>query len=341
MEEPQPMILAGDIGGTSTRLAYFDVVNGRLSVLAEHIYRSHEYRSLEAAVAEFIAEQKKKVQVACFGIAGPVHNRTVSTPNLPWKIDATALERELGIARVFLLNDLEASAYGLAELEAKDYAVLSPGSGGPVGNRVVIAAGTGLGEAGLYWDGKSHHPFASEGGHVDFAPVNDLQIELLQFLRKKFSGRVSVERVLSGPGLFNIYEFLRDSGKAKEEPWLKEQLQQAKDPSAVISQNGMSGKSPLCDQVLKVFTEIYGSEAGNLALKMMATGGVYIGGGIAPKILQRLQRPEFMHEFTDKGRLSPLLKQTPVRVVLNDKVGLLGAAHVAVSHSQTRMEVLA
>ncbi len=334
------MILAGDIGGTSARLAYFDVVQGRLSIQVEHIYRSREYRGLEAAVAEFIFEQKLKVQVACFGVPGAVRSRTVETPNLPWKIDATVLERELDIARVFLLNDLEATAHGIGELEEQDFAVISPGAGDQAGNRVVIAAGTGLGEAGLYWDGKAHHPFAGEGGHVDFAPVTDLQIELLQFLRRKFKGRISVERVLSGPGLFSIYEFLRETGKEKEEPWLREQLQQASDPSALISRHGMNGESPICDLALKVFTEVYGSEAGNMMLKLMAVGGVYIAGGIAPKILPRLQRAEFMQAFTDKGRLSPLLKQTPVRVVLNEKVGLLGAAHVAISHSQARVESL-
>ena len=331
------MILAGDIGGTSARLAYFELRNGRLAVIADHTYRSREHPTLESAIEKFITEQNIKVQVACFGIAGPIRARKVVTPNLPWQIDAAVLERELGIARVFLLNDLEANAYGLSELTDRDYATVATGITEAVGNRAVISAGTGLGEAGLFWDGASHHPFPCEGGHADFAPTDDLQIELLQFLRKKFGGHVSTERVLSGPGLHNIYEFLRDTGKGKEEPWLAEEMK-TQDPSACISQNGLSGKSPLAAMALDVFVDIYGAEAGNFALKTLALGGVYIGGGIAPKILSKLQQPRFLQAFKNKGRLAGLLEQMPVRVILNDKTALLGAAHVAISHDVINAE---
>jgi len=333
------MILAGDIGGTSARLAYFERRNGRLSVVAERTYRSREQASLESAIEKFITEQNIKVQVACFGIAGPVRDRKVTTPNLPWQIDAAVLERELEIPHVSLLNDLEANAYGLSELADTDYAVLAPGAPHSVGNQAVISAGTGLGEAGLYWDGTSHHPFPCEGGHADFAPTNDLQIELLRYVMKKFGGHVSIERVLSGPGIYNIYQFLRDTGKAEEESWLKDEMT-AQDPSALVALNGLSGKSPLCVMALDLLMDIYGAEAGNLALKVMALGGVYIGGGIAPKILPKLQHPRFMQAFRNKGRLGALLEQMPVRVILNDKTALLGAAHVAVSHDAIASEAV-
>jgi glucokinase len=333
------MILAGDIGGTSARLAYFELRNGRLAVVAERTYHSREQTSLESAIGRFITEENIKVQVACFGIAGPIRDRRVVTPNLPWQIDAAVLERELGIARVGLLNDLEANAYGLSELAEVDYAVLASGAPRAIGNQAVISAGTGLGEAGLYWDGASHHPFPCEGGHADFAPANDLQIELLQYLMKKFGGHVSIERVLSGPGLYNVYQFLRDRGKGTEESWLKDEMK-TQDPSALISQYGLSGKSPLCAMALEVFVDIYGAEAGNFALKVMALGGVYVGGGIAPKILPKLQHPRFMQAFKNKGRLAALLEQMPVRVILNDKTALLGAAHVAFSHESIASEAV-
>ena len=333
------MILAGDIGGTSARLAYFELKNGSLAVVAERTYRSREHTSLGSAIEKFISEQNIKVQVACLGIAGPIRERKVVTPNLPWQIDAALLERELGIAHVSLLNDLEANAYGLSELKDADYVVLASGDPSAAGNQAVISAGTGLGEAGLYWDGMSHHPFPCEGGHADFAPTNDLQIELLQYLMKKFGGHVSIERVLSGPGLYNIYQFLRDTGKAAEERWLMEEMK-TQDPSALISQHGLSGKSQLCAIALDVFVDIYGAETGNFALKAMALGGVYVGGGIAPKILPKLQHPRFMQAFKNKGRLDTLLEQMPVRVILNDKTALLGAAHVALSQDGIASEAV-
>jgi len=326
------VILAGDIGGTSARLAYFEQKDGRLRPVVEEIKQSHGYGSLYAAVLEFRSKYQHDVTTACFGIAGPVREGRVEAPNLPWIIDAKVLERELRLSKVYLINDLEANAHGLSELRAEDFEVLAPGAPGAKGNGAVISAGTGLGEAGLFWDGETYHPFAAEGGHSDFAPANDLQAELWHHLRKRFGGHVSWERVLSGPGQYNLYEFLRSTGKGKEEPWLAAEIH-AGDPSAVVSKHGLAGTSPLCVQAVDLFVEIYGAAAGNLALKYLATGGVYIGGGIAPKILPKLKEPCFFQAFCDKGRLRTLLEKIPVRVVLNDKTALLGAGHVAMMHA--------
>jgi glucokinase len=330
------MILAGDIGGTSARLAYFEQRDGHLSPVAEEVKHSRDFPSLQAAVLEFKRKYNYSVSCACFGVAGPVNHGRVEAPNLPWIIESVVLERELGIHKVYLINDLEANAHGLSELTAADFAVLAPGIAGAVGNAAVISAGTGLGEAGLYWDGEKHHPFAAEGGHADFAPANELQVELWTYLRNKFGGHVSWERVLSGPGQFNIYEFLRDTGKGTEESWLAEEIN-AGDPSAVVSHHGLNGTSALREDAVEVFVEIYGAAAGNLALKFLATGGVFIGGGIAPKILPKLKEPRFVQAFCNKGRLHVLLEQIPIRVVLNDKTALLGAGHVAMANAARAM----
>jgi glucokinase len=242
-------------------------------------------------------------------------------------VEAGRLARELGLERAGLINDLEANAWGIALLEARDVAVLQGGAPDASGNAAIISAGTGLGEAGLYWDGKEHRPFATEGGHTDFAPRNRLESELLEYLLKQFQ-RVSYERVVSGPGLLNIYRFLRDGGRAEEPPWLAEAMRQ-EDPPAVIAQAALDGKSELCVQALDLFVSLYGAEAGNLALKVLATGGVYLGGGIAPRIVQKLREPVFLDAFTFKGRMRALLQAMPVRVILNDRVALLGAARYA------------
>ena len=334
------MILAGDVGGTSVRLAYFELKNDRLSAIAEGLKHARDYSSLQSAVVEFIRDHGFAPICACFGVAGPVTNGVVKASNLPWIIDASVLEREAAIPRVHLINDLEANAYGLAELTEQDFELLTPGITGLKGNAAVISAGTGLGEAGLFWDGSAHRPFAAEGGHADFAPANELQAELWRYLNKKF-GHVSWERVLSGPGQHNIYEFLRQNGNGQEEPWLTEELKHD-DPSAVISRHGIDGTSRLCELAVNMFVEIYGAAAGNLALKILALSGVYVGGGIAPKILPKLKEPRFLEAFRDKGRLRPLMETIPVRVVLNEKTALLGAGHVAMLHwDQARSPVSA
>jgi glucokinase len=261
------------------------------------------------------------------GVAGPVREGRCEATNLPWVIDSQKIAQQLNLPRVGLINDLEANAYGIGELETKDFEVLNQGTQDAQGNRAVISAGTGLGEAGLFWDGREYRPFASEGGHADFAPRNHVEMDLLDYLLKRHP-RVSVERVISGPGLFNIYQFLKDTGRDEEPTWLVDQMRH-KDPPTVITENGLEGKSSLCMQALDLFVSLYGAEAGNMALKVMATGGVYLGGGIAPKIIAKLRDPVFMNAFTAKGRMRPLLQAIPVRVILNPKVALLGAARHA------------
>ena len=324
------MILAGDIGGTHTRLGLFDENAGRLRLRTEKSYPSRELGGLGEIVNAFLSAQNIQVNCATFGIAGPVLSGRVVTPNLPWVIDALSLGRETGIQNVSLINDLQAHASGIDDLAPGDFVNLNPVPQAE-GNAALIAAGTGLGEAGLYWDGARRHPFPCEGGHSDFAPRNDLEIALLHYLQNKF-GRVSYERVLSGPGLKNIYEFLRDCGVEQEPPWLHDELAQSPDPVAGISQHALEGTAPICERALDIFVGVYGAEAGNLALKLMATGGVFLSGGIAARILPKLTAPAFMQAFAAKGRMQPLLAAIAVKIVTNDRVGLIGAARYAVNH---------
>jgi glucokinase len=253
-----------------------------------------------------------------------VQHGRVETPNLAWVVDQETLARELRIPYAWLINDLLANTYGMLTLEEREFAVLNAGAQNAVGNAAVISAGTGLGEAGAYWDGKRYHPFACEGGHSDFAPRNELEIDLLRYLIGKF-GHASVERVVSGPGLRNIFDFLRKTRRGEAPDWLLAEMEE-KDPSAAIAQAALDGKSELCVKALDIFISCFGAEAGNLALKMLATGGVFIGGGVAPKIIQKLREQAFIDAFTQKGRFTHLLESIPVRVILNDKAALFGAA---------------
>lgn len=321
------MILAGDIGGTNTRLAVAEAKNEGLHLIAEKTFPSREQTSLEAALVKFLSLHPYDITGASFGIAGPVWNGRCEATNLPWVVNSTTVAKQLRLERVGLMNDLVANAHGIAALQSGDFVILNRGARNAKGNRAIISAGTGTGEAGMYWDGTVHRPFASEGGHADFAPRNHLEMELLDRLMTRYQ-RVSYERVLSGPGLVNVYKFLRDTGKGEEPPWLAEQIHHS-DPAPLISQLALEGKSPLCIQALELFVSLYGAEAGNLALKVMATGGVYIGGGIAPKIISKLREPVFMNAFSAKGRLKPLLQDIPVRVIMNPKTALLGAARHA------------
>jgi glucokinase len=321
------MILAGDIGGTNARLAFFDISNGRPHMVSAAVFPSREYRSLDEIIAKFISSSHLRPEVACFGAAGPVRNGRVETTNLPWIIEAKALSNELQLKKVALLNDLEANAWGIAALQAQDFATIIPGKGNPAGNQAVIAAGTGLGEAGMYWDGEQYHIFATEGGHGDFAPRNELETELLRYLTIRF-GHVSYERIVSGPGLVNIFQFLRDSGRGHEPEWLTDEMLRT-DPAPAISRAAMEGKCVLCEHALDVFVSIYAAEAGNLALKLMATGGVFLGGGIAPKLLTKLAGPLFAQNFASKGRMQSLLESMPVKVIVNDQTALMGAARYA------------
>jgi glucokinase len=325
------MILAGDIGGTNSRLAYFDTRDGKLALAAEQVYPSREHSGLDEIVATFVASQPQKPDSACFGVAGPVRNGRVEASNLPWLVESNRLAQELQLPGTILINDLEANAWGIADLQSKDLVTLNQVRGTAVGNQAVIAAGTGLGEAGLHWDGRIHHVFASEGGHCDFAPRNELEIDLFRHLSARF-GHVSVERIVSGPGLVNVYRFLRDTHRGDEPAWLTDEMAHS-DPAAAISRAALAGKSPLAEHALELWISIYGAEAGNLALKIMATGGIFLGGGIAPKIVSRLAGPLFMHAFVSKGRMQPLLESIPVKVIIYDKIALYGAARYALAHA--------
>ena len=323
------MILAGDIGGTNARLALYEVRAGKLEQVTETVFPSRQHSGLDEIVAKFAAQltPDQKPDAACFGVAGPVVNGRVETSNLPWIVESSRLAAELGLRHVRLMNDLEANAWGIAALGTEDLIDLNQFPEKPNGNQAVVSAGTGLGEAGLYWDGQKHHVFASEGGHADFAPRNEDEMRLLQYLMARF-GHVSYERILSGPGLVNVFSFLRDTGHERPSSWLVEEME-ASDPAAAISRAAMEGKCALCEQALDLFVSIYGAEAGNAALKVMAVGGVFLGGGIAPKILPKLKGPLFMDSFRSKGRLQRVMEAIPVRVIVNDKTALLGAARCA------------
>ncbi|HEY6308330.1 MAG TPA: glucokinase [Candidatus Angelobacter sp.] len=323
------MILAGDIGGTNTRIALFEQDRGKLKHACERIYPSRDHKSLDEIVGLFLCEHAANASVACFGIAGPVLDGRANASNLAWVVDASQLSRETAIKNVWLLNDLEAHAYGINDLDPEDLITLNPGKPS-VGNAALIAAGTGLGEAGMFWDGTKHHAFAAEGGHADFAPGDELELSLHRYLMNKF-GHVSWERVVSGPGIKNIYDFLRDSQTEQEPQWLRDELDRAPDPVVLISQYGLEGKAAICDHTLDIFASAYGSEAGNLALRLLAVNGVFVSGGIAGKTMAKIKGPSFIRRFVAKGRMRPLLENVPVKVIINEHIGLLGAARYAMT----------
>ena len=325
------MILAGDVGGTKVHLALYNFANGRLQSVRDEKFPAHNFASLDAVVEKFLAncdEKKSDIVGACFGCPGPVRDGCLKLTNLPWILDERNLERSLGIPNISLINDLEANGYGIPELAPEAIFTLHHGAPEATGHVGLIAAGTGLGEALLIWDGKKHRPIPSEGGHCDFAARTNREIALLEYLRSTLNGRVSWERVVSGLGIKNIYAFLRDVEKINEPGWLHDRMI-AEDPNVVISQCAEDGSSSLCFETMKIFSGAYGAEAGNIALKVLATGGIYLGGGIAPKILPTLRNGTFMQAFLDKGRLSPLLQSIPVCVILDDTCALLGAAAYA------------
>jgi glucokinase len=340
------MILAGDIGGTHARLSCYrqDPGNdsGHFTAVHENVFSSKEFRGLDEIVLKFVSETGVHPTIASFGIAGPVRNGRVETSNLPWVVESSRLAQELQLDSVSLINDLEAQAWGIKCLGPSDTVALNqiaphpigpcPDRPAPTGNQAVIAAGTGLGEAGLIWDGRHQHIFACEGGHCDFAPRNELEIELLRYLLTRF-GHVSYERIVSGPGLVNVYLFLKDTHRGEEPQWLRDEIA-AGDPGAAISQAALSAKAPLAEQALDLWISIYGAEAGNLALKVLASGGIFLAGGIAPKILPKLSGPLFVQAFLNKGRMQPLLEAIPVSVITNEKTGLLGAARYGAEHAR-------
>jgi glucokinase len=323
------MILAGDVGGTKVILALYSFDRGKLTLIRDEKFPAKEYQGLEDIVRKFLSESgDPEVTAACFGVPGPVRGGRLKLTNLPWVIDCRELGKALKIEHLFLINDLEANGYGIPELSADQIYQLSEGAPGAIGNRGLVSAGTGLGEAILVWNGRMHIPMASEGGHCDFSPRNEIEIDLWRYLVRTLKGRVSFERVVSGLGLQNVYAFLRDEKGMEEPAWLKERMQH-EDPNAVIGELSQAGTSELCVRTLDIFTSSYGAEAGNLALKVLAVGGMYLGGGIAPKILHKMTDGTFMKAFTDKGRLSELLINAPVHIILESRCALMGAAAYA------------
>lgn len=325
-------VLAGDVGGTNTRLAVCDVNDGRVLRVAEDVQASSHYKNFKDIVREFIVSYSAEVRAVCLGLPGPVRGRRVQLTNLPWAIDADELERDLGLPTVTIINDLVANAYGLASLSSADLHVIRDGTTDPNGNVGLVSAGTGLGEAGMQRIQGEYHPFATEGGHTDFAPSNDFECSLLRYLQAKHGGHVSWERVVSGPGLASLYEFIvQQHGAGSSE--LADELQASPDPSAVIARYAQSERCDRAQQAMDLFLGLYGAEAGNVALKLFATGGIYLGGGIAPKLQKLLASSRFVDRFNDKGRLRSLVERIPIRIVLNDKAALQGAALVAARHA--------
>lgn len=324
------MFLVGDIGGTKTRLALYLDKN---TPLREEKFESKHYPSLLPLIEEFLSKEKNiKIKGLCLGIAGVVEQGICHTTNLPWEVDIFHLGRVLKIDKVALLNDLEANAWGIPLLKEEEFLILNKGKP-KRGNAALISAGTGLGEAGLFWKDKSYIPFATEGGHTDFAPRNEEEIQLLLFLRDIFP-HVSYERILSGSGVILLYRFLVERMKKKPNPKI-EALKKNEEAAALITEEAIEGNCPTCKCVISTFNSIYGAESGNLALKLMATSGLYIGGGIAPKIFPYFSSKEFMDAFVNKGRFCALLEAVPVKVILNDKAALLGALNYAQTHTLT------
>ncbi len=322
------MLLAGDLGGTKTDLALYTPDGGPRAPVAQGRFPSAAYPSLAAIVQEFLARHPSPVTAACFDVAGPVVAGCAQITNLPWMIDARQLKTTLGVASVTLLNDLEAIARALPILQTDDMHTLRDGTPTPGGAIAIVAPGTGLGEAFLTWNGRGYKARPSEGGHADFAPSDERQDALLRYLRQRF-GHVSVERVCSGLGIANLYDFLRETGAAPEAPEFAARLAAATDRTPLIVEAALDAHAPstLCAATLNLFVTILGAEAGNLALKVLATGGVYLAGGIPPRILPLLEDGTFLHALQGKGRFVELLARLPARVIVNPQVALLGAAH--------------
>ncbi len=315
-------VFAGDIGGTKTRLAVVEVSDLQLTILSEASYASRDFASFDLLLGDFLSSITPPRRAA-FGVAGPVQGRVVQTTNLPWRIDADALQAKFGFERCMLINDLEATACGLPALGESDLLTLQEGARDAFGNAAVIAPGTGLGEAGLYWDGENHLPFATEGGHASFSPGSELEIALLRYLKMQYQ-HVSWERVVSGAGLVSLHDFLREHRKMPVPQWLHKEIQSM--GAAAISKAAIEGSDEICVETLECFARLLGAEAGNLALKVMSRAGLYVGGGIAPKILPALASGAFLEAFLDKGRMRHLLEAMPVKVILNDRAALYGPA---------------
>jgi glucokinase len=320
------MTLAGDIGGTKTVLALFTKESdGSTICIKETVFNSHEFTAFDDVLDSFLPPATI-IASACFGIAGPVVHGRCQMTNLSWLLDETKLKNKLATDKVKLLNDLEAMAIGMLHLPEQDLIELNPNAETQAGNIAVIAAGTGLGEAILYWDGNKHHPMATEGGHCDFAPQNVQQDKLLAYLRTLYPDHVSCERILSGIGFSHLYDFLCGQGFAAPCPDVPDS-NNGRDRNAIISHLGVTNQNPLCTEVVRLFVELYGAETGNLALKSLALGGIFVGGGIAPKILPAMKGDSFFKAFCTKGRYLPLLDKISIKISLNERTPLIGASH--------------
>jgi glucokinase len=317
-------VLAGDIGGTRIRFAIIDVQGQRLKPEYEQSLLSRDYASLEPVLEKFAAAAGLPFDAVCLGIAGPVIDGRCIATNLPWKIDAERIRSILSLQSVSLINDLAANALGIRALSEQDFFMVNPGRPNSAGNACIIAAGTGLGEAGMFWDGQQYQPFPSEGGHCDFAPATDFDFRLHRFLADRY-GHVSWERVVSGMGIVNLFEFLCHENSEPEPQWFVLEKEHG-DAASAISNAALREGNPRCVETMRLFLRYYGAEAGNLALKTMASGGVYIGGGIAPKLVQLFGPSNFLEALCAKGRMQSLLQDMPVKVILNDKTALFGAA---------------
>lgn len=321
------MLLAGDIGGTKTVLALFETAAFGRTTTPRHlqVFPSGRFTSLKAIIAQFLQDKNVTVKVASFGVAGPVVDGRSQITNLPWVVDSAIIRQTFHIPHVTLLNDLESIANAIPHLQADDVAIINKGEAAPGGAIAVIAPGTGLGEAFLTWTGQRYQAHPSEGGHASFAPTNADQRALLAFLEEKMH-HVSFERVCSGSGIPNLYAFWQQDGRFAEPQWLREQIARAKDPTPIIVEAGLAGTAEICTATVQMFVDILAGEASNMAVKVLATGGVYLGGGIPPRLLKLLQTDRFIAEFSDKGRFSEMMLKIPIRVICNPQTALLGAA---------------
>jgi len=324
-------ILAADVGGTKTNMGLFTIKDSSLQLLKEESYPTKEYNSFIEVYQQFHSSKLPKINATCLGVAGPVINGKVRGTNFPWEIDSKKIEGQLNMGSVSIINDMEAHAYGLAVLPKNAFESLRPGQEIP-GNAALIAPGTGLGEAGMYWDGSNYHPFPSEGGHCDFCSRNQLDFQIYKYLARKY-GHVSWERLISGPGIQDVYTFLRAHSGKEEPQWLSVKMARGNPPS-VISNSALEGKDPICIKTLGLFIRYLAIESAQLALKFKATAGIFVGGGILPKIVKKMDKDIFDSHFVQSGRMNPLLERVPVKVILNDKTALLGAALLGAATSE-------
>ncbi len=326
-------VLAGDIGATKTNLGLFKMNGKKRMVLKQNKYRSQQYKSVTEITDDFLNGQPQP-EACCIGVAGPVIDQKVKFTNLSWEMDSREMAQHIKVANVYLINDLEATAYGLSMLSDKETVVIHNGLSATSGNAAIIAPGTGLGEAGLYFDGKLYHPFATEGGHSDFASRDDFDFELYEYLQNKF-GHVSYERVICGPGIFNIYQFLKDEKKLEEPAWLSDEIKKG-DAAAVISHH--IEKSILCNETMRLFIRFLAQESANLVLKMKATGGLFIGGGIVTQLIPIFKKYQFNNSFLDSGRMHSLLQKVTVRIILNTETAMRGAAYYGARRAMIQIE---